>query len=245
MKSNRVFALLILTSLLLLSACEKIISSSASVVEQSVEPSSTQNIESSISAPIESSISTSKDSATNEQNNDNVYTFPVVLPDIPSIHKQEDIVPYLKVSDEEKILLPKEAPIYLRSGEQVDASYIGLRGGYTVDVVCESFDNTKFEKVKRIIVNQTHEQVDPYIIYHGEVHSFGRYFYFTVNTNGQDKALDGNYILHHRWDRPYFHLLATIPTNTWVNHIAILAMMTDENGEEKYAGEWDYGPIIA
>ena len=97
-------------------------------------------------------------------------------------------------------------------------------------------------------MNQTHEQVTPYTFYRAEVHSYGKYLYFTVDTNGRDKGKEGNYILElamgREWTYSYRHLLAGRPTNGIAYHKAIQAVMVDENGVEKGVGVWDYGPIV-
>ena len=170
-------------------------------------------------------------------------TFPVVLPDVSTINNQEDVIPFLKTENDKKIPLPNNTPIYLRTGEQVDTSYIGLRD-YSVDVICDSFENETFNNVEKIIVNQTHEQVDPYKFYCAEVHSIGNSFYFTVDTNGQNKGLDGSYRLNTQWTHSYFHLLAGIPTKGIIQHIAIQYILSDEDGNTACVGEWDFGPII-
>lgn len=170
-------------------------------------------------------------------------TFPVVLPDVATINNQEDVIPFLKTENNKKIPLPNNTPIYLRTGEQVDASYIGLRD-YSVDVICDSFENETFNNVEKIIVNQTHEQVDPYKFYCAEVHSIGNSFYFTVDTNGQNKGLDGSYRLNMQWTHSYFYLLAGIPTRGTIQHIAIQYILSDADGNAAYVGEWDFGPIL-
>ena len=170
-------------------------------------------------------------------------TFSVVPPDIADINSQEEIVPLLKIENNRKIALPTDVPIYTRFGQQVDVSYIGLYG-YSVDIVCESFENQTFVKAEKIIVNQTHEEVDPYFYYYCDVYSFGNYFYFTVDTKGKAKSLDGNYILDFEWEYPYYHLLAGRPTIGPTNHEAYLEYLQLESGEIKGVQRWDYGPII-
>ena len=79
-----------------------------------------------------------------------------MLPNVVDINSQEDIVPLLQ-TEYGKIPVPKNVPIYLLSGEQVDESYIRPRG-CTIDIVCDSFENGTFSNIEKIIVNRTIDQ---------------------------------------------------------------------------------------
>ncbi len=173
-------------------------------------------------------------------------TFSVVLPNLSDISKQEDIVPFLKTSNGNKIQLPTNVPFYLRNGKQVDSSYIGFKG-YTVDVICESFENDKLSNVKKIIINQTHDEVEKYFYYLGEVHSFGKYHFFTIETNDENSSINGNYSLELFGLKNINlgkHIFAGLPSNGRANHIAKLEIFDSEDGEEMYASIWDYGEIL-
>lgn len=225
-------------------------SSSDSEPKSSSISLSTSGVESNLPSFVSSSNATNSEanSSINSQSSiqDNqTIRFWVALPNVVDINSQEDIVPLLQ-TEYGKIPVPKNVPIYLLSGEQVDESYIRPRG-CTIDIVCDSFENGKFSNIEKIIVNRTIDQkVDTPSFYYAEVHSFGDKLYFTVDTKGQNKGVDGNYLLNMKeWTKSYSHLLAAVePVNGRVNHISDYYVLEDGNGNTKGVGNWDYGSII-
>lgn len=174
------------------------------------------------------------------------YSFSVVAPNVNQVSSQADIVPFLETEKGSKIPFPSNVPLFLKSGEQIDITYLGFKG-YTVDVICSSFYGNAFSNIQKIIVNQTHEEVPKYFYYLGEVRSFGKYHFFTIETNDENSSINGNYSLE-SFDLKNInlgkHIFAGLPSNGQANHIAKLEVFDSEDGEEMYAGIWDYGEIL-
>ena len=190
-------------------------------------------------------VASNEDGAVFAQTNLNVgqtLTFSVCTPNLADIHSQDDVYPCLYLGDAATLPLPEGVPLYLRSGEEVQPSYIGYRG-YTVDVVCDSFDGSVIDGAKKIIVNETHEQVRVLKYRYAEILTWGERHYFQgiQILNGHERTV--NYVLDEDKVGPYGHILAGYYENVSTSHVYRAESLTSEEGTI-YADHWDFGPIL-
>lgn len=169
-------------------------------------------------------------------------TFSVVAPTMVEAKTEGTVIPRIADFEGNRFPIP-EARFYLKDGTEVDKNYVGI-GTYTLDISYGAKGKTGLEGVKKVIVNQTHEETVTYHYYRGVVHEWGKYRYFALEDTAHAYS-QINYVLYSSKLSEGDIVLAGIRfVDGSYFDPQILISVENEEGEQLFLYEWAIGPLI-